>query len=108
MGNRRELTLSGPAREAALREMYAEINARNMFPFWARASDVEHDEIRQLMSGPKPVPFRWSYKDDIESLLHRRPNSSPPATPTAARWCSSIPGSRRAAQRSARSTRHTV
>ena len=71
MGNRRELTLSGPAREAALREMYAEINARNMFPFWARASDVEHDEIRQLMSGPKPVPFRWSYKDDIESLLHR-------------------------------------
>jgi gentisate 1,2-dioxygenase len=71
MGNRRELTLSGPAKEAALRDMYADINARNMFPFWARASDVEHDEIRQLMSGPKPVPFRWSYKDDIESLLHR-------------------------------------
>jgi len=71
MGNRRELTLSGPAREAALREMYAEINARNMFPFWARASDVEHDEIRQLMSGPKPVPFRWSYRDDLEPLLHR-------------------------------------
>ena len=70
MGNR-ELTLTGPAKEAALREMYADISARNMFPFWARASDVEHDEIRQLMNGPKPLPFRWSYKDDIEPLLYR-------------------------------------
>jgi gentisate 1,2-dioxygenase len=54
-----------------LREMYADISAKNLFPFWARQSDVEHDEIRQLMSGPKPVPFRWSYKDDLEPLLHR-------------------------------------
>src|SRR5438045_1714931 len=71
MGNPRELTLTGRAKEAALNDMYAEISARNMFPFWAKSSYVEHDEIRQLMSGPKPVPFRWSYKDDIESLLHR-------------------------------------
>ena len=71
MGNPRELTLTGRAKEAALNDMYAEISARNMFPFWAKSSGVEHDEIRQLMSGPKPVPFRWSYKDDIESLLHR-------------------------------------
>ena len=71
MGNRRELALTGAAKEAALRDMYAEIGARNMFPFWAKSSDVEHDEIRQLMNGPKPVPFRWSYKDDIASLLHR-------------------------------------
>jgi len=71
MGNPLELKLTGPAKEAALRDMYAEIGARNMFPFWAKSSDVEHDEIRQLMNGPKPVPFRWSYKDDIESLLHR-------------------------------------
>jgi gentisate 1,2-dioxygenase len=71
MGNLRELALTGVAKEAALRDMYAEIGARNMFPFWAKSSDVEHDEIRQLMNGPKPVPFRWSYRDDIASLLHR-------------------------------------
>jgi gentisate 1,2-dioxygenase len=71
MGSHSELKLSGEAKEAALREMYADINSKNMFPFWAKKSDVEHDEIRQLMNGPKPVPFRWSYKDDIEGLLHR-------------------------------------
>jgi len=71
MGNLRELELTGAAKEAALRDMYAEISSRNMFPFWAKSSDVEHDEIRQLMNGPKPIPFRWSYKDDIEGLLHR-------------------------------------
>jgi len=71
MGNLRELELTGAAKEAALRDMYAEISSRNMFPFWAKSSDAEHDEIRQLMNGPKPVPFRWSYRDDIEGLLHR-------------------------------------
>jgi gentisate 1,2-dioxygenase len=71
MGHQRALMLSGAEKEVALREMYAEIGARNLFPFWAKKSDVEHDEIRQLMNGPKPVPFRWSYKDDLESLLHR-------------------------------------
>jgi gentisate 1,2-dioxygenase len=71
MGSHGELKLSGEAKEAALREMYADISAKNMFPFWAKKSDVEHDEIRQLMNGPKPVPFRWSYKEDIEGLLHR-------------------------------------
>jgi gentisate 1,2-dioxygenase len=71
MGNHREMTLSGAAKDVALREMYADISAKSLFPFWAKQSDVEHDEIRQLMNGPKPVPFRWSYKDDLESLLHR-------------------------------------
>ena len=71
MGHHRELTLTGAAKEAALREMYADITAKNLFPFWARQSDVQHDEIRQLMSGPKPVPYRWSYRDDLEPLLHR-------------------------------------
>jgi gentisate 1,2-dioxygenase len=71
MGHHRELTLTGAAKDAALREMYADISAKNLFPFWARQSDVEHDEIRQLMSGPKPAPFRWSYRDDLEPLLHR-------------------------------------
>ena len=58
-------------KEAALREMYAGINDKHMFPFWAKQSDVEHDEVRQLMNGPKPVPFLWSYKNDIEGLLKR-------------------------------------
>ena len=102
MGNHRELTLSGAAKDVALREMYADISARNLFPFWAKKSDVEHDEIRQLMNGPKPVPFRWSYKDDLESLLHRS------AELITARWCWSIRDSRRAARRSARCTRRTV
>ena len=59
MGNLRELELTGAAKEAALRDMYAEISSRNLFPFWAKSSDVEHDEIRQLMNGPKPVTFVW-------------------------------------------------
>lgn len=71
MGQHGELRLSGAAKDAALRDMYADIGRKNMFPFWAKQSDVEHDEIRQLMNGPKAVPFRWSYKDDIESLLKR-------------------------------------
>jgi gentisate 1,2-dioxygenase len=71
MGIHGEMKLSGVEKAEALREMYAEIGAKNLFPFWAKQSDVEHDEIRQLMNGPRPVPFRWSYRDDIESLLHR-------------------------------------
>ncbi len=71
MGNHTDIKLAGTEKEVALRAMYADINAKSMFPFWAKKSDVEHDEVRQLMNGPKPVPFRWSYKDDIESLLHR-------------------------------------
>jgi gentisate 1,2-dioxygenase len=71
MGHHGELKLSGAAKDAALQDMYADIGRKNMFPFWAKKSDVEHDEIRQLMNGPKAVPFRWSYRDDIESLLKR-------------------------------------
>jgi len=52
MGHHRELKLTGAAKDAALREMYADISAKNLFPFWARQSYVEHDEIRHLMSGP--------------------------------------------------------
>src|SRR5207237_8968895 len=71
MGSHRDIVVSGASKDAALNEMYAEISARNMFPFWAKSSDVALDEIRQLMDGPKPVPFRWSYRNDIESLLYR-------------------------------------
>ena len=59
------------ARDAELQAMYAQINARNLFPFWAKHSDVEHDEIKQLMEGVKAVPFHWSYQRDLEPLIQQ-------------------------------------
>ncbi|MCS6930931.1 MAG: cupin domain-containing protein [Acetobacteraceae bacterium] len=58
-------------RDAALRALYADLHKHNLFPFWAKASDVEHDEVRQLMATPKAVPFLWSYRRDIEHILNR-------------------------------------
>lgn len=58
-------------REAALRSLYADLHKHHLFPFWAKASDVEHDEVRQLMGTQKAVPFLWSYKRDIEHILNR-------------------------------------
>lgn len=58
-------------REAALRSLYADLHKHHLFPFWAKASDVEHDEVRQLMGTQKAVPFLWSYKRDIEHILYR-------------------------------------
>jgi gentisate 1,2-dioxygenase len=58
-------------RDAALRALYADLHKHNLFPFWAKASDVEHDEVRQLMATQKAVPFLWSYKRDIEHILNR-------------------------------------
>jgi gentisate 1,2-dioxygenase len=65
-------TVERPAnREAALKAMYAEIHEKNLFPFWATSAEVEHDEIKQLMGVTGAVPYRWSYKDTLESLLYR-------------------------------------
>ena len=58
-------------RQDELRAMYEQINARNLFPFWAKRSDIEHDEITQLMEGVKAVPFHWSYKRDLEPLIQQ-------------------------------------
>ncbi|MFC6281642.1 MULTISPECIES: cupin domain-containing protein [Polaromonas] len=58
-------------RDEELKAMYEQINAKNMFPFWAKRSDVEHDEIKQLMEGVKAVPFHWSFKRDLEPLIHQ-------------------------------------
>lgn len=58
-------------RDAALRALYADLHKHNLFPFWAKASDVEHDEVRQLMATQRAVPFLWSYKRDIEHILNR-------------------------------------
>lgn len=58
-------------KEDELRQMYQSINDKYLFPFWARSSDVEHDEIRQLMAGPKAVPFLWSYQHDLAPLIEQ-------------------------------------
>jgi gentisate 1,2-dioxygenase len=58
-------------RDQALKSLYDDLYAKNMFPFWATSTDVAHDEIKQLMGSSKPVPFLWSYGDDIEPILNR-------------------------------------
>ena len=58
-------------REEELKSMYSQISAKSLFPFWAKRSDVEHDEIKQLMEGVKAVPFHWSYKRDLEPLIRQ-------------------------------------
>ena len=60
-----------PDRDAALKSLYDDLAAKNMFPFWAHSSDVTNDEIKQLMGGKKAVPFVWSCADDIEPILNR-------------------------------------
>lgn len=55
-------------RAAELLSMYGEIERKYMFPFWAREED-EHDDIKQLMNGPKPIAHRWSFRSDIQPLL---------------------------------------
>ncbi len=56
-------------KEAALKDMYDSISAKNMFPFWATSDDVTNDEVRQLMATKKAVPYLWSYDNDIDPLL---------------------------------------
>ena len=58
-------------RDAALRDLYGDIHAGNMFPFWATSTEVDHDEVRQLMNTAKAVPYVWSYGRVIEPLLQR-------------------------------------
>ena len=58
-------------RKAALRSLYDNVHGASMFPFWATSTDVDHDEIRQLMDSPKAIAHVWSYADVIEPLLRR-------------------------------------
>jgi gentisate 1,2-dioxygenase len=51
-----------PNRDAALKALYTDIAAKNMFPFWATSADVANDEIKQLMATPRAVPFLWRCK----------------------------------------------
>ncbi|MGK9170190.1 cupin domain-containing protein [Inquilinus limosus] len=58
-------------RDAALKALYDDVFNKNMFPFWASSTDVDHDEIRQLMGTQKAVPFLWRYREDIAPILQR-------------------------------------
>jgi gentisate 1,2-dioxygenase len=60
-----------PNREAALKSLYDDVFTKNMFPFWATSTDVEHDEIKQLLGTARAVPFLWRCAVDIEPILQR-------------------------------------
>jgi gentisate 1,2-dioxygenase len=60
-----------PNRETALKALYDDVFAKNMFPFWATSTDVEHDEVKQLLATPKAVPYLWRCAEDIEPILNR-------------------------------------
>ena len=60
-----------PNRDAALKALYTDIAAKNMFPFWATSADVANDEIKQLMATARAVPFLWRCAEDIEPILNQ-------------------------------------
>ncbi|MGA8319561.1 MAG: cupin domain-containing protein [Xanthobacteraceae bacterium] len=60
-----------PNRDTALKALYDDVSAKHMFPFWATSTDVEHDEVKQLLASPKAVPYLWRCAEDIEPILHR-------------------------------------
>ena len=60
-----------PNRETALKALYDDVFAKNMFPFWATSTDVEHDEVKQLLATPKAIPYLWRCAEDIEPILNR-------------------------------------
>jgi gentisate 1,2-dioxygenase len=60
-----------PNRETALKALYDDVFAKNMFPFWATSADVEHDEVKQLLATPKAIPYLWRCAEDIEPILNR-------------------------------------
>jgi gentisate 1,2-dioxygenase len=60
-----------PNRDAALKALYDDVSTKHMFPFWATSTDVEHDEVKQLLATPKAIPFLWRCAQDIEPILDR-------------------------------------
>ena len=60
-----------PNRDVALKALYDDVAAKHMFPFWATSTDVEHDEVKQLLATPKAVPYLWRCAEDIEPILER-------------------------------------
>jgi gentisate 1,2-dioxygenase len=60
-----------PNRDVALKALYDDVAAKHMFPFWATSTEVEHDEVKQLLATPKAVPYLWRCAEDIEPILER-------------------------------------
>ena len=60
-----------PNRETALKALYEDVAAKNMFPYWAQTKDVANDEDRVLMAPQKAVPHLWRCEEDIEPILNR-------------------------------------
>lgn len=71
MTDTRAAAQSASNRDAALKALYDDVFNKNMFPFWASSTEIDHDEIKQLMGTQKALPFLWSYKDDIAPILQR-------------------------------------
>lgn len=62
---------SGDNKAAALEALYAELDEKNIAPFWAVDATADHDEDRQVMDRKKALPFIWKYRTDLEPLLYR-------------------------------------
>jgi gentisate 1,2-dioxygenase len=60
-----------PNRDSALKALYDDVFGKHMFPFWATSTDVDHDEVKQLLATPKAVPYLWRCAEDIEPILDR-------------------------------------
>src|SRR5258708_8454016 len=60
-----------PNREIALKALYDDVSAKHMFPFWATSTDVDHDEVKQLLATPKAIPYLWRCAADIQPILDR-------------------------------------
>jgi gentisate 1,2-dioxygenase len=60
-----------PNRDVALKALYDDVAAKHMFPFWATSTEVDHDEVKQLLATPKAVPYLWRCAEDIEPILER-------------------------------------
>ncbi len=60
----------GANKQEALKGLHSDVFAAHMHPFWATTKDVAHDEVAQLLSPQKAVPWVWKYAD-IGPLLKR-------------------------------------
>lgn len=60
-----------PNRDVALKSLYDDVSAKHMFPFWATSTDVDHDEVKQLLATQKAIPYLWRCAEDIEPILDR-------------------------------------
>ena len=74
-----------PNRDAALKALYDDVSAKKMFPFWATSTEVEHDEVKQLLATQRAIPYLWRCAEDIEPILIVPSSWSRWTTPSDAR-----------------------